>query len=102
MDEAVNAAVIAQTSNVRFRRRNIEIIENNRVTDTTDWRAHHVDGEGGRPFIWQELDPIDWQVLGPGSDYWVEHDAMLAKIRWAGNGGYGHHGNSVLVQNTGT
>lgn len=99
MEEAIHAAVLNNTSNVRFARQTIVPHYVNRLTDTNDWYAFVTDGNAGRPIIYQELDPISFEVLAEGSDQWVNKEVGTAKVRWDGKFGWGHFANAVKVVN---
>lgn len=101
-NEAVYAAVIAQTSNEAFRGLRINVVANPRLTDVNDWYLLDVGPEGGptKPLIYQEARPVNTEMLGPGSDHWVKHEEALIKCSWRGEAGYNHPGLAAKVVNS--
>lgn len=96
---ALGAEVIAQTSNVNFRDRNIRPVFSARLTDANDWYLFHVGG-AMMPLILQELDGLEASNTNDRDDeLWLRKETILYKVRWDGAVGWGHWASSVKVVN---
>jgi len=98
MNEALFAAVISQTSNVRNRGVNIEPIYTAHLTDTNDWYLLHTGG-ALRPLIFQLREPVSLESDTSGS-HAFSYDQYRYKISGRYVVGYGHYANAVKVTNT--
>lgn len=98
-NEALNAQIISNTSNVRFSGFNFNVISSPRLIDANDWYALDTSGRR-KPIIYQEHSPLETEMLGPNSDHYVKNEEVLVKVRWRGGVGYNHPALAFKIVNT--
>lgn len=99
MEEAIGAAIVSNTSNVRNARFVIDTIYSAEIgaDDANDWYLLHTGGSV-RPLVMTDREPASL-VMDDTTTLAIDR-----KMRWSLAGrwkeGYGHHGNAVKIVNT--
>lgn len=97
--EAINAAIVSNTSNVSLADEDFDLIMESRLTDTNDWYLLHVGGPL-LPIVFQDREPLTYHSLEDDqSEEGFIREHNLYKARARRNTGYAHWQNAVKFVN---